>query len=445
MVDTRRVWLRSFFTLLLSIVTCVTVAVTPTPQPSALLLTVTQAIGPATQDYIIRGLSQAQQQHSNIVIIQLDTPGGLDKAMRAIVAAILASPLPVATYVAPSGARAASAGTFILYASHIAAMAPGTHVGAATPVNISPTSKTERPQASSAEERKITSDALAYIRSLAQLRGRNSDWAQQAVSRAASLSAPEALQAKVIDVIAIDVPDLLRKIDGKTISLRDQTYTLHTAGLAITTLAPDWRTRFLAVITDPNIAYILFLLGIYALLFEFWNPGMVLPGIVGAIALLLALYAFQLLPVNYVGLSLIVLAISLFIAELFFPSGVLAIGGVVGFILGSLLLLPSNVPGFTISVAVILALGILTAAFFLLVINLAVRARLRPVVSGGEELINSVGIVSTIQGQYILVRLHGELWQARCATPLSVGQSVVVTARHGLIVSVQPLLPGSQS
>jgi len=306
----------------------------------ALVLDIRDAIGPATSDYFVRTLERGRESNARLIILQLDTPGGLDTAMRDMIRATLASEIPVVTFVAPSGARAASAGTYLLFASHIAAMAPATNVGAATPVQIGAPSKPQ-PQADekpsdkeregkkperedsapeSTGERKAINDAVAYIRGLAQLRNRNADWAEAAVRSAASLSASEALEQRVIDVVAKDVPDLLRQIDGRRVQVVGGEQTLSTAALQIERIEPDWRTRVLAVLTNPNVAYLLMLAGIYGLLLEGYHPGAILPGVVGAISLLLALYAFQILPVNYAGLGLMILGLALMIAETFAPS-----------------------------------------------------------------------------------------------------------------------------
>jgi membrane-bound serine protease (ClpP class) len=419
----------------------ITLAAAHSPR-TALLLNINGAIGPATQDFVARGLKQAVKQQAEVVILQLDTPGGLDQAMRGIIDAILASPVPVITYVAPSGARAASAGTYILYASQIAAMAPGTNLGAASPVSMGyPGGKetSEKNHESSIEEKKVASDAAAYIRSLAQLRGRNSAWAEKAVRQAASLSAQEALQQGVIDLIADNTDVLLSKVDHRTVMVQGQPKVLNTLGLTITTFAPDWRVEFLSVITNPNVAYILLIVGIWGLFFEFANPGFVLPGVVGVICLLLGLYAFQLLPIHYVGLGLILFGIAFMVAEAFLTTfGVLGVGGLIAFIVGSILLLDKSAGSYQIALSVIFAVAIVTAAFFLMVINLALKARFRPIVSGREELMGSTAVVTSEQG-YMRIHLRGEWWQVRCATPLAHGQSVRVVGIEGLTLVVEPV------
>src|SRR2546421_2853385 len=305
------------------------------------------AIGPAAADFVRRALERAAGDGTELVVLRIDTPGGLDTSMREIIKSILASPVPVASFVAPSGARAASAGTFIAYASHIAAMAPGTNLGAASPVALmGGASDKDGKKTEDTMMRKATNDAVAYIRGFAQLRGRNADWAEQAVREGVSLPAEEALKKKVIDYIAADVPALLNLLEGKTIAKR----TLHVAGAQLKEVQPDWRTKFLGVITNPSVAYLLILLGAYALLFEFMNPGLVMPGVVGVIALLIAAYALHLLPVNYAGLALILLGIGFMVAEAFLPAyGSLGMGGLVAFVIGSIMLIEEkNLPGLAI-------------------------------------------------------------------------------------------------
>ena len=431
------------------------------------VLTVNGAIGPATADYFHRGLEHAVKQGAQLLVLQMDTPGGLDTSMRSIIKDILGSPVPVAVYVAPSGARAASAGTYILYASHIAAMAPATNLGAATPVQIGgpgggepskPEDKQKQEQGKKRDKggtgkggeqgapepgdtmsRKAIHDASAYIRGLAELRGRNAQWAEKAVREAVSLPAEEAVKIKVADLIANDLADLLKKVNGKTLEIQGQKRTLSTDGATLVRVEPDWRSRLLAVITDPSIAYILMLLGIYGLLFEFYNPGLVLPGVVGGICLLVALYAFQLLPVNYAGLALIVLGIGFMVGELFVTSyGALGIGGVIAFVLGSVMLIETDIPGYDIPWTLIALVASVTAAFFLVVIGMALRAHRRPVVSGSEELIGARGqIIEHANGQW-WARVHSEVWKVHSRAELQPGQSVRVTRIDGLMLEVEP-------
>ncbi len=414
------------------------------PRGIALLLDINGPIGPATSDYVDRGLAQAAEHGAEVVILRMDTPGGLDTAMRDIIKHIMASPVPVVSYVAPSGARAASAGTYILYASHVAAMAPGTNLGAATPVQLSgPTGGGDDTDQSKdggdTMHHKMVNDAVAYIRGLAKLRGRNADWAEKAVREAASLPADEALKQNVVDLMADDVHSLLAKIAGRKVNVLGRTRTLETRQLNVETFKPDWRTRLLGVITNPNVAYILMLIGIYGLVFEFSNPGAILPGTVGAICLLLALFAFQALPINYAGVGLLLLGIALMVAEAFAPSfGALGIGGIIAFAIGSVILIDSRAPGFGISPALIGAFTLLSAVLFILLLGLVIRSRHRPVVSGEEELIGASGEALADFDASGTVRVHSELWNALTSTPLKRGQKIKVTGREGLTLTVAP-------
>jgi membrane-bound serine protease (ClpP class) len=434
-------------------------------QPVAPVVVLTQngPIGPANADYLHRGFEKAVALNAQLVILKLDTPGGLDVSMRAIIKDILASPIPIATFVAPGGARAASAGTYILYASHIAAMAPATNLGAATPVAIGTMpeprepgtqagkaakdgeSKRATPSTETTMTRKQTSDAAAYIRGLAQLRGRNADWADKAVRDAVSLSAEEALELHAIDLIAADVPQLLRQLDGKKLSVLGRELRLGTAKVEPIDEPPDWRTRLLAVIADPGIAYVLFVLGIYGLLFEFYSPGLVAPGVVGGISLLLALFAFQMLPESYAGLALVVLGVGLMISEHFVPGfGVLGIGGIAAFAIGSVMLVNPDVLGYSVPWPM-LAIGLVASTGLLaVVLNLVASARKRPVVSGSEQMIGETGEVLEDTAGEGYARVHGEMWKVRFGAPLERGQRVRVTGMDGLVLVVELVQKGDE-
>ncbi len=438
------------------------------------VLEVRDAIGPASADYLIRGIAKAKDAGAPLVVIRLDTPGGLDTSMRQIIQAILASPVPVAVYVSPEGARAASAGTYILYAAHIAAMAPATTLGAATPVAIGMPGMDRKPPAdrrsdspdkggaetakngnktgtppmdmADAMTAKQVHDASAFIRGLAQQRGRNAEWAERAVREAVSLTATEALREKVIDVVARDVPDLLAQIDGRTVHLPAGDVRLATRGLGQEAVLPDWRQRLLSVIANPSFALILMMIGIYGLMFEFSSPGFGVAGVTGAICLLLALFALQMLPVNYAGLALILLGMALFAAELLTPAfGVLGVGGAVAFIAGGLLLFDRDVPGLGLPLPLIFGLAASSAALVLLGGGMALRARRLPVVSGQEEMKGATAQVVAVGEDGTWALVHGERWKVQSPEALVPGQRVRVVSMNGLTLEVRPEDPAGDS
>ncbi|MDZ7735810.1 MAG: nodulation protein NfeD [Gammaproteobacteria bacterium] len=438
-------------------------------------LTIADAIGPAISDYIQRGLEQAVERRAEVVILRLDTPGGLDTSMRQINQAIIDSPVPVVTYVHPSGARAASAGTYMLYASHIAAMAPGTNLGAATPVQLGgggglpgPADQPEKrdrdkdgdqdtttdngedtaaetdeaasaPGGSDAMSRKMINDSVAYIRSLAELRGRNAEWAEKAVREAASLSANEALARNVVNVIAANSGELLEAIDGYTVTVRERQVELNTENTTVESFDQDWRTELLAVITNPNIVYLLMLVGFYGLIFELANPGYILPGVTGAICLIIALYALQVLPVNYAGVALILLGLAFMTGEMFVPSfGALGIGGLIAFVIGSIILFETDRSSYEISIWLIGSASVLSGLVIMAAMGLLIRSHRRRVVTGSEEMIGSVGrAIEDFEGEG-RVFVHGEIWRCHSDQRFHVGDSVRVVSRNGLLLEVEP-------
>ncbi|NGX16604.1 NfeD family protein [Wenzhouxiangella sp. XN24] len=455
----------------------------------ALLLELNGPIGPALSNYLVDGIDNAADEGFDLVVIEMDTPGGLDTAMRDIIKSILGSSVPVVTWVSPSGSRAASAGTYILYASHVAAMAPATNLGAATPVPVggggnrpSPPDDAFDPGGDSAPadeepaaegesaadgetaadedgtqekadgdaaepapntggpEAKAINDAVAYIRSLAEQRGRNADWAERAVRESVSLTAERAVEKNVVDLIAVDLAGLLTAIDGRTVTTATGDVEIRSAGATVERVGPDWRTRLLAVITSPTVAYMLLLAGIYGLIFEGYNPGAVIPGVVGAVCLLLALYALQVLPVNYAGLGLIVLGLLLMIGEVFVPSfGALGLGGIVAFVVGSIILMDTDVPGYGIPTALIGSIAAVGGSIVMAIIWMAMRARGQPIVSGRDDLIGATAVAAeefTGRGH---VRVHGELWTAETRGVVRSGQSLRVNGMHGLVLEVEPL------
>lgn len=428
--------------------------------PPAREIPIDGAIGPAVASYVVDELEAAARAGAPLVILRIDTPGGLSSAMRDIVKAILASPVPVVGYVAPSGARAASAGTYILYATNIAAMAPATNLGAATPVNIGPgadndhggqgdknkSRKATEEDNASTERRKMVNDAVAYIRSLAEQRGRNAEWAEQAVRSAASLSAQQALAKHVIDYVAPDATALLAAIDGVRVTTATGPVTLHTHDLSIEQRIPGWRTQLLSIITDPTVAYLLFMVGIFGLVLEGLNPGATLPGVVGGISLFCALFAFQVLPVNYAGLALILLGVALMIAEGFAPSfGALGLGGIAAFVFGSIMLMNTHAPGFQVSLAVIGGIAVAAALLLLMIVLMFIRARRQHVQTGHEGLIGNECVALEEFSHEGRVRLHGESWLAVSNTPVKRGDVLIVTATQGLKVFVRASSPASDA
>ena len=444
------------------------------------VMTLQEPIGPAVSDWFIRTLSDAQEADSDLLVLELDTPGGLDSSMRDMIKAILSSDVPVATYVTPSGARAASAGTYILYASHIAAMAPATNLGSATPVQIGggggsgddegggmpfslqsgngdgaestegsdagegdaagQSSEAQGEDRRSAMEKKVINDAVAYIRGLAELRGRNADWAEQAVREAVNLASGEALERNVIDIRADSLSDMLAQADGRQVEVDGVMRTLALRDHSVTRIEKDWRTEFLTVITNPSVAYILMLVGIYGLILEFYNPGMGVPGVVGAISLLIGLYALQMLPISYVGLGLILLGIGLMAVEAFSPSfGILGSGGAVSFIVGSIMLMDTDVPAFQIAMPLIAALAVTTVLIMVFVVRMALQAWNARIVSGqeGMEGASAVAIHDFDNGRG-RVRVLGEIWQAESQEPVRENEIVRVLEVRGLTLRVTP-------
>lgn len=433
-----------------------------------LVLTIDGAIGPATMDYVVRGIAQAEESGAEVLILQMDTPGGLMESMRTMIKAILASEVAVVSYVAPEGARAASAGTYILYGSHVAAMAPATHLGSATPVQMGGLPGSQEPseepasdagngadddaaagedkpaddkrRGGSAMERKILEDAVSYIRGLAQRHGRNADWAERAVREAVNLGATEALEQNVIDLVASNLGDLVRQLDGRTVRLAIGDRQLDTAELTLVRVEADWRTRLLSVLTDPNVAYFLMIIGFYGIIFEMSNPGALVPGVIGAICLILALFAFQVLSVNYAGLALILLGLAFIVGEAFMPSfGMLGIGGIIAFVVGSIILMDGSHSD--ISLPTIGGTALVAAAFMLWTITRFIGLRKRHPVTGLEQLSHepaqALDDFTAREGEYWgHVRLSGERWNAVSAGPVAAGQPLQVVAIDGLTVRV---------
>lgn len=422
------------------------------PRPAALVLALDGAIGPASASYVHNGLERAREEGAEMVVIRMDTPGGLDTSMREIIKDILAMPLPVVTYVHPRGARAASAGTYILYASHVAAMTPGTNLGAATPIQIGGMpgqpddekdgdgeSKDKNAGSGSASEKKAVNDAVAFIRSLAEIHGRNAEWAERAVRDAASLPAGDALEQNVVDVVAPDMTSLMTQLDGRRIVVDGKEIRLDTRGIALTELKPGWTSRILAAITNPNVALILMMIGVYGLIFEFMNPGSFVPGTIGAISLLIGLYALAALPVDFAGLALIALGIALMVGEAFAPSfGILGIGGLVSFMIGAAIMVDTDVPAFRIDWSVIAALGVFSAVLLILVARVGMRSFRTRVQTGREGIVGAPGNVMDWKDGAGHVFVQSERWNATGPRDLSTGASIIVMRIDGLRLEVSP-------
>ena len=440
---------RLFFCLVFGFVLAVLAEYAPaasTGGAKAFLVEIDGAIGPVTQELITRGIDNAEADGAAMVILQMNTPGGLDHSMREIIQAMLDAHVPVIVYISPQGSRAASAGTYILYASHVAAMAPATNLGSATPVQVGgvPTTPADpagtggqQDDGKTSMEKKIINDAAAYIKGLARLRGRNEAGAELAVREAASLTADEALENNVIDLVADDLNALLVQLDGREVNVKGRNITLETGALIIERIQPDWRSSLLAIITNPNIAYVLMLVGIYGLILEFSNPGIILPGVVGSICLLLALYAFQVLPINYAGLALLGVGLMFIIAEMFVSSGgILGIGGVIAFTAGSILLFDDEY--IAVSIPLIGGTALVAGGFMLWILKKFSTLRHRQVVSGAEYMIGRSGrVIEDFAGRG-RVEIDGESWLAESSVPLSAGQKIVVDAIDKLVLKVGP-------
>jgi membrane-bound serine protease (ClpP class) len=445
--------MRRAFALLLTTFAGFLIAATPHPSFASgglvTVLNVEGIISPASADFIAKGLRQAKENGAMLVVLELDTPGGLDSSMRTIIRQILSSPMPIATFVSPGGARAASAGTFILYASHVAAMTPASNLGAASPVSIGggPAGQdkgADKKDGTDTMTSKVTNDAAAYLRSLAQLRGRNADFAEKAVLEASSMSAQEALSAGVIDLIAGNVPELLQKLDGKAVTLDSgASVTLATQGARIERIEPDWRNRILSLLANPQIAVLLMMVGIYGLFFELTSPGVALPGVAGLICLLLGLYAFQMLPVNWAGVGLLAAGAAMMIAEAFLPSfGVLGVGGIVAFVLGGLLLTDTGLPGYDLTLPFLTGVALVSFGMIAATGWLAARGRRHRVVSGEEQMPGLPGVVTSVIEGTIYAEVRGESWRVSCDQPLQLGDRIRVLSINGLLLTVERVASG---
>jgi membrane-bound serine protease (ClpP class) len=421
------------------------------PQPApVVVIDIRGVIGVASAEHIRFGLQRARGLDAPLAVIRIDTPGGLVSSTREIIQAILGSPLPVAVFVTPSGAHAASAGTYILYAGHIAAMAPGTSIGAATPIQLGgppapapggPERRNERSSSEAALERKIINDAVAFIRALGQMRGRNVEWAERAVREAATLTASDALEEHVIEVVARDLDDLLAQLEGRTVAMSSGPVVLALRGRPVTVAEPGLKTRLLSAVADPNVAFILLLVGIYGILFEFWHPGAIAPGVLGGISLVLGLTALSVLPVDYAGLALLLIGVALMTAEAFVPGiGLMGIAGFAAFVAGAVFLFDPSASDIDIAVAwPLVAVAAATCAMLSIgALGFALRARKRAVVSGSEQMIGSAGRVIAWDGHSGRIRVHGEVWNAVADRDFAPGDPVRVVHREGLRLTVEP-------
>ena len=432
----------------------VTVEVPARADGTVIVLDIHGGIGVATAEYILSGIQHAEASDAELIIINMDTPGGLMAPMRDIVKAILGSGVPVATYVTPAGARADSAGTYILLASHIAAMTPTTHLGAATPVSLTGDDATPEksndesteddtgttPSPGTSMERKVLNDAIAYIRSLAERYDRNADWAEEAVRDAATLTAREALEQNVIDFVADSRAELLRAVDGYEVKVKSEPVIVSTNNVVIEKYEPNWRIKILSAIANPEIVLLLGLIGLYGLMYEGWNPGAIVPGVVGVICLLLAAYALQVLPVNYAGLALILVGVALMTAEAFAPSfGALGLGGVAAFVFGAIMMFDSGIPGFGISITFVAVIAVVFALLFIWLISYLLKLRRRGAVSGKDSIIGGIGIAVESFTDEGKIWLEGEAWSARSKVAVEKNQQVLVLALDGLVVEIEPI------